>query len=51
MAVTIDEMHVEVQQSPPAANAATSNAEPKKEVNLNEALQVLHERKLRLKAD
>jgi hypothetical protein len=51
MAVTIDEMHVEVEQSPPAANAATSTAEPKKDVNLNEALQVIHERKLRLKAD
>jgi hypothetical protein len=51
MAVTIDEMHVDVQQSPPAASAPAPDSEPKKEVNLSEALQVHHERKLRLKAD
>jgi hypothetical protein len=51
MAVTIDEMHVEVQQAPKAANAEPANADPKKDVDLHEALQILHERKLRLRAD
>lgn len=51
MAVTIDEMHVEVQQAPAAANPAASSEEPKQDLNLNEALQVLLERKLRLRAD
>jgi len=51
MAVTIDEMHVDVQQAPPAANAPAANAEPKKDVDLSEALRMLHERKLRLRAD
>ena len=51
MAVTIDEMHVEVQRTPKAANAEPANADPKKDVDLHEALQILHERKLRLRAD
>jgi hypothetical protein len=51
MAVTIDEMHVDVQQAPSPASAPASNAEPKKDVDLREALHALHERKLRLKAD
>jgi hypothetical protein len=51
MAVTIDEMHVEVQQAPKAAGAEPASADPKKDVDLQEALQILHERKLRLRAD
>lgn len=51
MAVTIDEMHVEVQNSPPSANSATAQTEPKKEVDLYEAIEMLRERKLRLRAD
>jgi len=51
MAVAIDEMQVEVQQKPPAASAPGANPEPKKDVNLHEALETLHERKLRLRAD
>jgi hypothetical protein len=51
MAVTIDEMHVEVQQPAPSANAAAANAEPPKDVNLREALEMLSARKFRLKAD
>jgi hypothetical protein len=53
MAVTIDEMHVEVQQQTPpsAAGASPSSTEPKKDVDLREALHLLHERKLRLRAN
>ena len=51
MAVVIDEMHVDVQEATPSASAATPSDEPKKDVNLSEALGILHERKLRLKAD
>ena len=51
MAVTIDEMHVDVQRPQPAASPAAAGAEPKKDVDLHEALHLLHERKHRLKAD
>ncbi len=51
MAVTIDEMHVQVAQAPPAASPAAAPAEPKKDKDLSEELHLLHERKLRLKAD
>jgi hypothetical protein len=51
MAVTIDEMHVEVKQPSQAANAQPANADPKKDVDLHQALQILHQRKLRLHAD
>ena len=51
MAVTIDEMHVQVQDAPPAANAPAPSDDTKKDVNLNEAIEMLHERKLRLRAD
>ena len=52
MAVTIDEMHVEVKEAAPGAGSAASAQEPaKKEVDLRSALEMLHERKLRLQAD
>jgi hypothetical protein len=51
MAVTIDEMHVEVQQAPKGGSAQPANADPKKDVDLLQALQILHQRKLRLHAD
>jgi len=51
MAVTIDEMHVQVQEAPPAPSTPAPADEQKKDVNLNEALEMLHERKLRLRAD
>lgn len=52
MAVTIDEMHVQVQDAPKAASApAPGGDDQKKDVNLNEALEMLCERKLRLQAD
>ena len=49
MAVTIDEMHVDVQAPPP--NASAAKPEPKKPVDLSEAMEILQERKLRLRAD
>jgi hypothetical protein len=51
MAVTIDEMHVEVAGSQPAPDSSSGSTEPKKDVDLNEALEILQERKLRLRAD
>jgi hypothetical protein len=51
MAVTIDEMRVEVQSAPPPAPSEGSSPEPRKDVDLHQALELLHERKLRLKAD
>jgi hypothetical protein len=52
MAVTIDEMHVDVKESqPPAGAPAAGGDEAKKDLDLREALHLLHERKSRLKAD
>jgi len=51
MAVTIDEMHVEVQAPKPAASAPAPNGEPPKDVDLRQALEALYARKLRLMAD
>ncbi len=56
MAVTIDEMHVEVHEPAAASAAASSGAgaggqDAKKEMPLHDALRIMHERKLRLKAD
>jgi hypothetical protein len=51
MAVTIDEMHVEVQSSPAPASAPVAGPDSKKNVALREAMEMLHERKLRLRAD
>jgi hypothetical protein len=51
MAVTIDEMHVDVQPPPAPAGAPAAAAEPKKDIDLFEALEMARERKLRLRAD
>jgi hypothetical protein len=51
MAVTVDEMHVEVQESQPAPAPAPSHDEQKKDVRLCDVLRQLDERKLRLRAD
>jgi hypothetical protein len=51
MAVTIDEMHVDVKQAPKAESAQPASADPKKDVDLHHALHILHQRKLRLRAD
>ncbi len=50
MAVTINEMHVDVKGAAPAAAAAPS-AEPKKDVNLRQALEVVALRNHRLRVD
>lgn len=49
--MTIDEMHVQVQEAPKAASAPAPSDETKKDVNLNEAIEMLCERNLRLRAD
>jgi len=51
MAVTIDELNVEVKDPAPVSSAAASSpgAEPKVDFRL--ALAMVHERELRLKAD
>ena len=51
MAVTIDEMHVEVQESQAPTTPSTPSAEPKKDVDLSEAIEMLRERRFRLRAD
>jgi hypothetical protein len=51
MAVTIDEMHVEVQASPVPSSAPAAGADSKKDVDLREAMEMLQQRKLRLRAD
>jgi len=50
MAVTIDEMHVEV-QSPAPESAPSPAAEPPKDVDLREAMTLFGERTARLRAD
>jgi hypothetical protein len=52
MAVTINEMHVEVQgAAPPSAPAPAASSGQKKEMSLHEAIDMLHERQRRLRAD
>lgn len=52
MAVTISEMHVDVQAAPPsAATPEKTDDKPKKDLSLTQALEVLSERSLRLRAD
>ena len=51
MAVTIDEMHVQVQDAPKAASAPAPSDDQKKDVDLREAIEMHHERKLRLRAN
>lgn len=49
MAVTIDEMNVEVQAPQPAS--AAPQPEPPRNVDLRQALELLQTRDLRLRAD
>ena len=52
MAVTIEQLHVEVASEPAAKADASSSAEKaKKKVDLHTAIEMMHERKYRLKAD
>jgi|HubBroStandDraft_2_1064218.scaffolds.fasta_scaffold3428354_2 hypothetical protein len=52
MAVTISEMHVDVQQAPLSAAApAKGDDKPKKDMSFTQALEMLRERALRLEAD
>jgi hypothetical protein len=49
MAITIDEMHVEVQE--PTAKVPAPGPEPPKDTDLREAMEILRERNMRLRAD
>jgi hypothetical protein len=51
MAVTIDDMQVDVQDQAPETQSSSGTAEPKKPLNLRRDLQMLAERELRLKAN
>ncbi|HXW24147.1 MAG TPA: hypothetical protein VEK73_05325 [Xanthobacteraceae bacterium] len=51
MAVTIDEMQVDVQRSAAPANAPAQPAAPKQATNFRAEKETLAERELRLKAD
>lgn len=51
MAVTIDEMQVDVQKSAGAASAPSQAAAPKEPMNFRREKEMLTERELRLKAD
>jgi hypothetical protein len=52
MAVTISEMHVDVQEAPPETPApAKPGDDAKKDMSLGQALDLLRERDLRLRAD
>lgn len=51
MAVTINEMEVEMQDSPAPPSAAPDEPKPDTHIDLKSALEMLHERKLRLQAD
>jgi hypothetical protein len=53
MAVTIDEMYIQVeaQDSASSANSSTSTGKPKKDVDLRATMEFIDERALRLRAD
>jgi hypothetical protein len=53
MAVTIDEMYIQVeaQDSVSSANSSPSTGKPKKDVDLRATVEFIDERKLRLRAD
>jgi hypothetical protein len=51
MAVTISEMHVDVQDAPAPAAPPAQADDPKKDMSLGQALDILRERELRLRAD
>jgi len=51
MAITIDEMQVDVQGPPASGKPSTAETEPKKAVDLCMAIELLGERELRLRAD
>jgi len=51
MAVTINEMEVEMKDTPAPPSAAPSETKSDAHLDLQAALELLHERKLRLQAD
>ncbi|MGB8885981.1 MAG: hypothetical protein WCC87_04615 [Candidatus Korobacteraceae bacterium] len=51
MAVTINEMQVEMQDPPQPANVPAAESKPAKSSDLRSELEMIRERKLRLQAD
>jgi hypothetical protein len=51
VAVTIEEMHVDVKEATAPASAPAVEADPNKGINLREAMQLLRQRTERLQAD
>lgn len=51
MAVTIDQLHVEVKDPAPSASVPASPPPPEPKVDLRSALAFIRERELRLRAD
>lgn len=51
MAVTIDEMHVDVKEATAPAATPATEVDPNKGLNLREAMQLLQHRTERLQAD
>jgi hypothetical protein len=51
MAITINEMEVEMKDAPVTSGAAPAEPKPDTHLDLQSALEMLHERKLRLQAD
>ena len=50
MAISIGQIDIQMQETPAPPNAA-AEAKPEQHVDLQAALEMLHERKLRLRAD
>ncbi len=51
MAVTIDDLQIEVQEPAPAASPAAPGEKQKKNADLRAAMEMIQERNLRLRAD
>jgi hypothetical protein len=51
MAVTINEMQVDMQDTPQPPNAPAAESKPEKQSNLRSELEMIRERSLRLQAD
>jgi hypothetical protein len=51
MAVSINEMQVEVQDTPAPANTPPAESKTDKQVDLRSAMEMFRERELRLRAD
>jgi hypothetical protein len=51
MAVTINEMQVDMQDTPQPANVPAAESKPEKQANMRAEMEMIRERQLRLQAD